>query len=52
VRTVAEPALFMRRTQLSLARARQTRGEPPSFARRAPSREGLGTLPGFPLQSC
>jgi len=26
------------------------RGEPPSFARRVPSREGLGTLPGFPSQ--
>src|SRR5450631_1886815 len=30
--------------------ARPTRGEPPSFARRGPSREGLGTLLGFPLQ--
>jgi hypothetical protein len=28
------------------------RGEPPSFARRGPSREGLETLSGFPLQSC
>src|SRR5512133_191455 len=27
------------------------RGKPPSFARREPSREGLGTLPGFPSQS-
>src|SRR5664279_5009117 len=27
------------------------RGEPPSFARRGPSREGLETLPGFPSQS-
>jgi gamma-glutamyltranspeptidase/glutathione hydrolase len=26
-------------------------GQPPSFARREPSREGLETLPGFPLQS-
>jgi len=25
-----------------------SRGEPPSFARREPSREGLETLPGFP----
>jgi hypothetical protein len=31
----------MRRTKLSLARARQTRGEPPSFARR-PVREDAG----------
>ena len=28
-----------------------TRGEPPSFARRGPSREGLETLPGFPSQT-
>jgi gamma-glutamyltranspeptidase / glutathione hydrolase len=27
-------------------------GEPPSFARRGPSREGLETLPGFPCQPC
>src|SRR6266498_675036 len=27
------------------------RGEPPSFARRGPSREGLETRPGFPSQS-
>ena len=26
-------------------------GEPPSFARRVPSREGLETLPGFPCQT-
>jgi hypothetical protein len=25
-----------------------SRGEPPSFARREPAREGLETLPGFP----
>ena len=29
----------------------QTRGNPASSARRVPSREGLGTLPGFPFQS-
>src|SRR4029079_8224129 len=29
-------------------RTGMTRGEPASFARRVPSREGLGTLPGFP----
>jgi len=28
----------------------QSRGEPASFARRAPSREGMGTLSGFPCQ--
>jgi predicted RNA-binding protein with RPS1 domain len=26
----------------------QARGEPPSFSRRVPSREGMGTLSGFP----
>jgi len=31
--------------------APQARGEPPCFARRGPSREGLETLPGFPSQS-
>jgi SAM-dependent methyltransferase len=30
---------------------RKARGEPASFARRAPSREGPGTLSGFPSQS-
>jgi hypothetical protein len=44
--------IFMSRTKLHIARARQARGEPPSFARRGPSREGLETLPGFPSQSC
>ena len=28
----------------------ESRGEPPSFARRGPSREGMETLPGFPYQ--
>ena len=28
-----------------------SRGEPAGFAGRAPSREGLGTLPGFPLKT-
>ena len=41
----------MSSTKLNLARASTTRGEPPSFARCGPSREGLETLPGFPLQS-
>jgi uncharacterized radical SAM protein YgiQ len=28
----------------------ESRGKPASFARRVPSREGLGTLPGFPYE--
>jgi methylated-DNA-protein-cysteine methyltransferase-like protein len=31
--------------------AKSSRGEPASFARRVPSREGSGTLPGFPSKS-
>jgi hypothetical protein len=33
-----------------VVRARQTRAEPTGFAGSAASREGLETLPGFPLQ--
>ena len=32
------------------ALAAESRGESPSMARRGPSREGMGTLPGFPNQ--
>ncbi|HXU00155.1 MAG TPA: RING finger family 4 domain-containing protein, partial [Polyangia bacterium] len=42
----------LRRALLSLLEGFDslTRGEPPSSVRRVPSREGLGTLPGFPSQ--
>jgi hypothetical protein len=47
----SQPALFTSRTKSMSVRARQTRAEPAGFAGSAASREGLGTLPRFPLQS-
>ena len=55
----AAEAAEMARRQLAAAlrragpvkRPTESRGEPASFARRVPSREGLGTLPGFPCQT-
>jgi hypothetical protein len=35
-------------TKLMSVRARQARAEPAGFAGSAASREGMGTLPGFP----
>jgi hypothetical protein len=57
VRMSSAPDLHRHVTRLQLAAylfgpaERVTRGEPASFARRAPSREGLGTHRGFPSQS-
>lgn len=45
----APGAMATRRMQIEIERKlAPSRGEPASFARREPSREGLGTLRGFP----
>src|ERR1017187_1879375 len=44
------PPRLERRGVLAGPLAYRSGGEPPSFARREPSREGLETLPGFPYQ--
>ena len=45
-----EPAKLADWLTVAGAQAHESRGEPAGFAGGAPSREGLGTLPGFPCE--